>query len=51
MLPVQANLFTSERKTKQELEQEFKEIVQNLLEVKEVREQAEANAASLLEKI
>ena len=38
MLPVQANHFSSEHKTKQELEQEFKEIVENLLKLKEVKE-------------
>ena len=31
MLPVQANHFSSKHKTKQELEQEIEEIVQNLL--------------------
>ena len=51
MLPVQANHFSSEHKTKQELEQEIAEIVENLRKLKEVREQAEANAASLLKKI
>ena len=51
MLPVQANLFSSEHKTKQELEQENAEILEKLRDLKEVKEQAEANAASLLKKI